>query len=105
MSQHDETRSQLEKRLRQLTSRIGKIEHDLRTLPSPDSGERAVELENDEVLQQLDEQSLAEARQIQEALGRLRDGSYGLCNNCGGAIGASRLAAVPTAVNCRACAS
>ena len=69
MSQHDEARSQLEKRLRQLTNRIGKIETDLRTVPSPDSGERAVELENDEVLQQLDEQSLAEARQVQEALG------------------------------------
>ena len=105
MPQHDEARSQLEKRLRQLTNRIGRIEHDLRKVPSADSGERAVELENDEVLQQLDEQSLAEARQIQEALRRLQDGSYGLCKNCGDTISASRLAAVPSAGTCRACAS
>lgn len=105
MSQYDEVRSQLERRLQQLTGRVGKIERDLRTTPSPDSEERATELENDEVLQRLDQDTLAEVRQIREALTRIEDGNYGICSTCGQAIGAPRLTAVPNATVCRRCAS
>ena len=48
------------------------------------------------------ERRLAEA---ERALGQLRDGGYGTCERCGGAIGAERLAARPSARTCIGCAS
>jgi DnaK suppressor protein len=43
--------------------------------------------------------------QIDAALLRLADGSYGTCANCGRPIGAARLAARPVATTCIGCAS
>lgn len=40
---------------------------------------------------------------IEEALRRLAEGIYGICTDCGGAIGSSRLAAVPFAIRCLRC--
>lgn len=40
---------------------------------------------------------------VDEALARLAGGNYGLCENCGGAIPAQRLAAVPEARYCPLC--
>lgn len=37
---------------------------------------------------------------IGEALGRIEDGTYGLCSACGGPIGEERLEAVPYATLC-----
>ncbi len=41
--------------------------------------------------------------QVDQALIRLDDGTYGTCQACGGAIGDDRLAARPTALECGAC--
>lgn len=41
-----------------------------------------------------------EARQVEIALGRLADGSYGTCVDCGKEIPAERLAAIPESVRC-----
>jgi DnaK suppressor protein len=43
--------------------------------------------------------------QIDAALLRLADGSYGTCAKCGGPIGAARLTARPVATTCIRCAS
>ena len=43
--------------------------------------------------------------QIDAALGRLADGSYGTCANCGRPIGTARLSARPVATTCIECAS
>ena len=43
--------------------------------------------------------------ELDKALERLRDGSYGTCERCGRPIGADRLAARPAAVSCIACAA
>jgi DnaK suppressor protein len=40
---------------------------------------------------------------IDEALARLRDGTYGFCIECGDEISEKRLHALPFAVRCRAC--
>jgi DnaK suppressor protein len=52
---------------------------------------------------------LSQAREhlaeIEAALGRLDDGSYGVCSSCGQPIGAERLAARPAARTCIGCAS
>jgi DnaK suppressor protein len=42
-------------------------------------------------------------RQVSEALGRIEDGSYGLCLQCGKLIAAKRLAALPWAAFCVVC--
>ena len=42
---------------------------------------------------------------IDEALGRIADGSYGVCEDCGGAIGVERLRARPVTTLCIACKS
>lgn len=104
MSKYGAIGTQLQERLDQLLRRVGKIEGDLRSTHDRDSQERASELENDEVLEGLDEMSLAEVRQIREALRRIERGHYGSCSSCGQPISAERLAAVPTAVTCVGCA-
>jgi RNA polymerase-binding transcription factor DksA len=43
--------------------------------------------------------------EIDAALRRLDDGSYGTCVSCGGAISAARLAARPAAAACITCAA
>jgi RNA polymerase-binding protein DksA len=42
---------------------------------------------------------------IDDALRRLDEGGYGICERCGRGIGAERLAARPAATTCVACAS
>ena len=42
---------------------------------------------------------------IKEALAKLSDGSYGLCESCGNSIHAKRLEAIPWAVLCTSCQS
>ena len=104
MSSHSRIRVQLEKRLAQITQRVGRIEADLRREPDRDWVERAIELENDEVLEGLDELGRTEALAIRDALRRVADGSYGFCVECHEAIDEDRLQATPTASTCIYCA-
>jgi len=46
---------------------------------------------------------LAELANVEQALARLDDGSYGECVDCGSAIPYARLAAYPAAKRCVAC--
>jgi len=43
--------------------------------------------------------------QIEAAIERIEDGSYGQCNTCGVKISKSRLEAIPYAAHCIKCAS
>ena len=104
MSQYAAAQAQLQQRLEEILRRTGTIEGDLRQPHDRDMEERAIEMENDEVLEGLDEMSRAEARQVREALGRIDNGTYGTCARCGKPIGAARLAAVPSTPHCLTCA-
>jgi RNA polymerase-binding transcription factor DksA len=104
MSRDREIRSRLEKRLSQLLARTGKIESDLRKPGDRDWPERATQRQNDEVLERLDAAELAEAGEIRAALARIDAGSYGVCQSCGGPIPDERLAILPFAPTCIACA-
>ena len=44
-----------------------------------------------------------ELQDIEAALARIGDGSYGICIECGGEIGRARLKADPTAKRCLPC--
>ncbi len=50
-------------------------------------------------------QASQQLAQIDAALGRIADGSYGRCVSCGEPIGEARLAARPAATTCIKCAS
>lgn len=81
-------------------------EHQIRAQQplSADSSERAVERENDEVVDRLDEASTLRLQQVEAALRRIGTGSFGLCERCGASIEAARLEALPYAAECLACA-
>ncbi|VFU19112.1 conserved hypothetical protein [anaerobic digester metagenome] len=51
----------------------------------------------------LQEQQLSHLRQIEEALGRIEAGRYGICLRCGQEIPPERLKAIPEAPLCVAC--
>ncbi|HVH28950.1 MAG TPA: TraR/DksA C4-type zinc finger protein [Vicinamibacterales bacterium] len=105
MSKHETVRVQLEDQLARLLKRVGVIESDQRRPHQRDAPEQAVERENDEVLDELDEMTLGEVRRIRAALGRIADGTYGACSTCGRAIGKERLAAMPSAHTCLICST
>jgi RNA polymerase-binding protein DksA len=62
-----------------------------------DSASETYMRELDEGLEENAEHILVE---IEAALGRIEDGTYGLCTSCGGPIGEERLEAVPYATLC-----
>ncbi len=98
-------KQQLNDRLHDLGVRVHDIEEDLRSPMNPDFAEQATEEEGSEVLKELETNALHEAEQIQAALQRIEDGSYGECMVCGEDINPARLDALPYAVNCIKCAS
>lgn len=102
---HADVRATLERRLDVLLRRVDEIGGDLRRLSDRDWSERAIEVENDDVLEGLDDQSRAEAAGIRAALRRLDAGTYGQCAKCGHPIPEARLAALPAATTCLACAA
>lgn len=93
-------REQLRDRLRRLQADRG---HEQQAL-SADFAEQAVERENDEVLDRLDEASRADLADVEAALERIEQGRYGLCEHCGSPIEAPRLQAMPQATRCTPCA-
>ena len=91
-------------RLSELTGRLVAVEHALDERPNPDAEERAVEREDDEVLEGLGQAGLAEIAAIRSALDRIEQGSFGICVACGSPISEARLKAIPHTSRCRKCA-
>lgn len=101
---HIERKISLETRLRELKSRLVTLEHDLDEPTSPDSEDRSIEREDDEVMERLGLAAQNEVRAIELALVRLEQGAYGLCETCGGEISQERLDILPYTAVCRLCA-
>jgi len=101
---HERARARLEERLSALLQRVGRIESDLRQPGSPDFEERAIEAEDEEVLERLDESERLEIERIRAALQRIEQGSYGTCESCGEAIEERRLEALMDTTLCVECA-
>ncbi len=103
----NEIRAVLERRRDELVERRERLARHTRhrdePLP-PDFAEQAVELENGETLVALDREVNAELREIERALRRLEEGSYGECTECGEPISERRLGALPYASLCFDCA-
>ena len=93
------------RRLAELEGRLHEIEDTLESHNARDWEEMAVEREGDEVLEDLGNAGKAEIAQIRAALGRIDDGSYGICAKCGNDISAERLETLPATPLCRNCAA
>lgn len=101
----DEARTRLLEREQQLLNRLSKIAADLGSPKPQDSEERAIAVENDEVLEQLDQTERDELASIRAALARIESGTYATCSSCGDDIPGGRLEVLPFTTLCVGCAS
>ena len=95
----------LEARRVALAGHLLEVEHVLDAPMPKDWEDRSSERQGDEVLETLGLNELEEVRQIDAALARLVEGSYGYCQICGDEIAAKRLDLVPATPFCSGCAS
>ncbi len=89
----------------ELEGRLDRITTNVRRGYAADSGERAKEMEDSEVVDALGNEARDEVRKISAALERMEQGSFGVCLACGGAIHDARLEAYPYARHCIDCAN
>jgi len=75
-------------------SRVGEV------LDAGESSEVDIQEDIEFALIQMKAETLTK---INEALGRLEEGTYGYCADCGGEISEQRLRALPFAVRCKEC--
>jgi DnaK suppressor protein len=68
-----------------------------------DAGDASTATEQADLRNSQIERDVAELRNIDAALNRFEEGSYGMCTRCGGEIGIARLRATPSAERCIAC--
>ncbi|MGB7244117.1 MAG: TraR/DksA C4-type zinc finger protein [Sulfitobacter sp.] len=92
-------------RLQELGARIHEIDHELGEPKSADLDEQAIDLEDDEVLEGLGTAAQKEISLLKLALDRIKDGNFGVCQNCEEAISEDRLRAVLYAPLCKRCAT
>ncbi len=71
----------------------------------PDPGDRALLESNRNAMLRMRDRERKLLVKIDEALDRLKDGTYGLCEVCGGEIGMARLTARPVTTLCIGCKS
>lgn len=95
---------ELQKLEANLAGRLKVLNHDLSVEHSPNWPEQAIERENEDVLLRVQEETQSELQQVRAALKRISEGEYGICSECGQAIGSGRLAALPYATLCIECA-
>lgn len=100
-------RKKMQERQAELLSRLERITRDVRHSAglATDSAEQATELQNDEVLAGLDTAAREEIQQIRNALQRLDNHQYGICDRCKKPLASKRLEALPYATLCVKCES
>lgn len=101
-------RDLLQQRRAELRTRADHVGSDLRNVPFQGEGsfaDQATGHANDAVLEAIRESAEVELQQIDDALRRIEDGSYGRCSKCRGPISRERLQAVPYATTCIGCSA
>lgn len=107
MTRTEDLRKQLLHQRSILLRRVAAAEDDLRWLDESVESERLEEGQERSLaamLSRLDDRGIVEISAIDRALARIAAGSYGVCAGCGEPIPAARLAALPVADRCVACA-
>jgi RNA polymerase-binding transcription factor DksA len=108
MDEYRELHQHLTARLAQIECRLHKIEADLQRATNPldpDRDEQATMRQNDAVLDKLAEEERRQMVAIRAALTRIAQGTYGICRTCEEPIAPQRLAVLPYASQCLACAT
>lgn len=104
MTDWSEQKAWLTKRRAALVGELQDIEDQLDDEPPKDWEDRASERQGDEVLETRGAHDATEIRQIDAALVRVDEGTYGECVKCGSDISSERLAALPATPFCKDCA-
>lgn len=103
-----EQRQELLEALRdELVERVDRYKVHKMRLENPldrDMEEQAIELENEDVIDALEEEAEEELGQVLHALERIEEGEGELCERCGEPIDPRRLEAIPYATLCVDCA-
>ncbi len=68
-----------------------------------DIGDEAANIYNKQILLSLNENERMRLQEVDEALDRIENGTYGICEECGGPIGLKRLEVRPVAKYCVPC--
>jgi DnaK suppressor protein len=90
----------------ELRKRLGGELKDLRSSKTADTGDaadQAFDSGSEEVSSQLAQLESRELSQIERALGKLKQGTYGLCEGCQKKIPVARLNALPFSTTCVDC--
>src|SRR5437762_12106413 len=90
----------------ELRKRLGMELEDLHrkvTSATGDAADAAFDTSGEEIASQLAELEAKELVQVERALRRLKQGTYGKCESCGGKIPVARLNALPFSTVCIKC--
>ncbi|GAA6204990.1 TraR/DksA C4-type zinc finger protein [Thalassotalea sp. SU-HH00458] len=88
----------------ELTKRVAAIEADFKKGRSADFSEQTTESENDEVLDEILQEAKTELSLVKNAISKLQQGHYGICESCDDDINPERLKALPYTTTCIKCA-
>lgn len=97
-------KAQFTQRIVELQERITAIHRDFADGRDSDWSEQAGERENEEVLNALESEAKVEIQHLSNAINRMENGTYGICQACGETIAKQRLAVQPAAEKCIQCA-
>lgn len=100
----EQLKSKFTQRIVELQTRISAIHRDFAGGRDTDWSEQAGERENEEVLNALESEAKVEIQQLSNAITRMENGSYGICQGCGEDISQQRLQVQPAAEKCIQCA-
>ena len=98
-------RAQLQLQRRKIQKRIDHIQTDERQETAGGQTDTAHEWENADVRGDVLDSRAQELGQVDAALKRIDQGTYGICDMCGEPIADKRLEALPYATRCVACAA
>lgn len=108
MKEYEEVRQTLCAMLEELNLRLDRITNNVRHSDVPlekDFAEMATQNENNEVMDYLGNSAKTEIALIKQAIVRIDNGQYGMCQVCDEPIGKERLEALPYSGMCIKCAS
>ncbi|MDN3652457.1 TraR/DksA family transcriptional regulator [Thalassotalea ponticola] len=88
----------------ELSERLAAIEADLKQGRSANLADQSSERENDEVLDEIYQQTQMELHKIEQTLQMLQAEQYGICSLCGKAIEQGRLDVLTNVKTCIQCA-
>jgi len=108
MKEYEEIRNRLIAMLEELNLRLTRITNDVRHSDVPlekDFSEQATQNENNEVMDYLGNSARTEIEMIKQAINKIDNGRYGICQVCDEPISIERLKALPYSNMCIKCAS